>query len=172
MIKLIPNYRMRHFAISLVLGLTASTQAFVAAPLHRRFASALRSAPICLSQDPTPEVPSGADLSASSTWSRTPSGLRFVDETVGREPTAAPQVLSVRFEGSLLSDGRRVEIDGRSSPLTIVLGEDLPVLQEMLSGMRVGGTRRVLLPPSADINPESGTGEIAADDTIRFELEV
>jgi FKBP-type peptidyl-prolyl cis-trans isomerase len=54
----------------------------------------------------------------------------------------------------------------------VALGEpELPVIVEMVSGMRIGGKRRVLLPPSAELSPESGN-EIRADDTIRFDVEV
>jgi hypothetical protein len=55
----------------------------------------------------------------------------------------------------------------------VALGEpELPVIVEMISGMRIGGKRRVLLPPSAELSPQSEGGEIAADDTIRFDVEV
>jgi len=135
-----------------------------------RCAPALRAAPICLTEKTLDPV---APSAGATVWNKTPSGLRYVDEAIGQdEPPVAPQVLTVSCEGSLLSDGRRVEFDGRKSPFTVVLGEDLPVLLEMVAGMRVGGKRRVLLPPSADAKPQSGTGEIAGDDTIRFEVKV
>lgn len=84
-----------------------------------------RIAPIRLSSDgPDSVSPSKANASSTArgdqSWLQTKSGLRYVDEVVGSgKPAAPPQVLIVRCEGSLLSDGRRVEFDGRSQPLKV-----------------------------------------------------
>lgn len=77
-------------------------------------------APIRLMEGGADQPPAAADPSAKVVWSTTKSGLRYVDEIEGSgDLVAAPMVLSVRCEGSLLSDGRRVEFDGRASPLTV-----------------------------------------------------
>jgi hypothetical protein len=56
-------------------------------------------------------------------WLKTKSGLRYVDEVVGSgELAAAPQVLIVRCQGSLLSDGRPVNFNGREQPLKVCAG--------------------------------------------------
>lgn len=59
------------------------------------------------------------------------------------------------------------------SAMQVALGEpELPVILEMISGMKLGGKRRVLLPPSSDLRPQSGGGEMSSEDTIRFDVEV
>ena len=53
-------------------------------------------------------------------------------------------------------------------PLTVILEEDderLDLLTEAIAGMRVGGRRRVLLPPSSRYS-------LKEDDTIEFDIEV
>lgn len=77
-----------------------------------------------------------------------------------------------RHVGTTLFFGGTRHETPSSSP-QVALGEpELPVVVEMISGMRIGGKRRVLLPPSADLRPEAGGGEIAGDDTVRFDVEV
>lgn len=98
-----------------------------------------------------------------------------MDVLVGKgELHVAPEVLKIDCNGSLFSDGRKCAFDRRASPLMVVLGQpELPVVLEMIEGMRLGGKRRVLVPPLADANPESGNGgEIVASDTVCFELEL
>ena len=113
-------------------------------------------------------------------WRSTRGGLKYLDEHVGKGALPVlPQVVKVAYTGSLLSDGRRVEFDDEQgkSPLVFQLREMGAVWQDAIEGMRVGGTRRVLIPPSSSFTPLQ-TGAAFAEDplgegeTIRLDLEL
>ena len=109
-----------------------------------------------VAKDVTKDTPIG--------WSSTPSGLKFVDEVVGSGgPIAKGEVIKIHYTVSLLSSGTKV---GSSRwPLTIAVGKhDLPIWDEALVGMRAGGKRRLLVPPSAV--PESQRAKVPDTDRI------
>jgi len=123
-------------------------------------------------------VPMACDLGAceaESQWCTTASGLKYYDDNLGRTdsvPTAS-QVVTIAYTGELLSDGTKVEIFGERSPVTVVIGMmEQPIFEELIDGMKVGGKRRVVIPPSASINVVWGEGEPEDREAIRFELEM
>ena len=127
----------------------------------------------------TPESPSNP-----TAWLTTETGLRYIDDSVGDgELPSAESVVQVAYSGELLSDGRKVSFSGpmgsgqRTSPITFILGtESSPaVLQEALTcspPMRVGGKRRLLIPPSSSFKPIAGSGNIDGADSGRFDIEL
>lgn len=80
------------------------------------------------------------------------------------------------YQGELLSDGRRVEFGdaGAKSPIIFRFGDaSVPSLwSEAIAGMRVGGRRKLMVPPSSKYRPEAAAGVIQDGETIRFELEL
>ena len=109
-------------------------------------------------------------------WCVSSSGLKYVDDVVGggEEPTAE-QVVKVEYSGTVLSDGRKVEFPGAKSPLTFVLGKGVPLWEEAIGGMRIGGKRRLMVPPSAGLRPTAAAGSqgvIEEGETIRFVFEL
>jgi hypothetical protein len=97
-------------------------------------------------------------------------GIRYIDTLVGDgEEAASGQLLTVHYTGSLLSDSSQVLASTRSGdPLTFTLDDgDSPLFDEACVGMRVGGKRRVLVPPSNTIPNWTPIG-----DTGRFDLEL
>lgn len=125
-----------------------------------------------VSLDSSPE-----SCDAEAGWCTSASGLKYIDEdaAAGGEAPAAPQVVKVAYAGTVLSDGRKVEFPGAKSPLRWVLGSGPPLWEEAVAGMRVGGRRRLLVPPSASFRAQATSGSagaIEADETIRFEFEL
>mmetsp|Transcript_4293 Transcript_4293/g.9813 ORF Transcript_4293/g.9813 Transcript_4293/m.9813 type:complete len:239 (-) Transcript_4293:135-851(-) len=106
-----------------------------------------------------------------------PSGLRFVETEPGRGPLpAAGDVVTVSYAGELLSDGRKVEFPtATDSTLKFVRGAaTIKLWDALVEDMRIGGRRRVLVPPSAEFQPRqtSSSGAIDEGETIRFDLDL
>lgn len=111
-------------------------------------------------------------------WRTTASGFKYVDEVLGSgSMPGVGQQISVHYTVSLLSCGGMVETSIGKSPICFELGSRDALWNEALEGMRVGGRRRVIVPPSAEASPESllssedeePTGEV---DSLRFEFEL
>merc|ERR1740130_258965 len=76
------------------------------------------------------------------------------------------QTVTIAYKASYLSSGEIIEETAKSRPLGFTLGSDsLPMFQEAVEGMAVGGTRRVMLPPSSKYSS-------LEEDTVQFDLEL
>ena len=106
-------------------------------------------------------------------WSATESGYKYIDEVVGSGD--APQdedVVQVHYTVTLLSSGTTLGSSRGNQPLTFALGKhDVPIWDEALKGMRVGGQRRMLVPPSAI--PDTQIDKVPGEDRVlRFDFEL
>mmetsp|Transcript_38645 Transcript_38645/g.96044 ORF Transcript_38645/g.96044 Transcript_38645/m.96044 type:complete len:232 (+) Transcript_38645:32-727(+) len=102
-----------------------------------------------------------------------PSGLRYVEKAKGEGALpAVGEVIAVEYLGEIVSDGRKVVFPDAPDQLVFVRGQaPVKVWDAIVEGMRVGGKRRVFVPPSAEFQPvQSGSGAIGKGETIRFEL--
>lgn len=109
----------------------------------------------------------GVDL---STMTRTSTGLYYGDRTVGTGAVAqAGKTVGVYYTG-WLKDGRR--FDGRTSgePLTWVLGQRMiEGFNQGVAGMKVGGKRLLVIPPSLGYGSEPYYS-IPANSILVFEV--
>ena len=117
------------------------------------------------------------------TYATTASGLRWVDVKVGIAQAAkAGDAVVVQYSGALISGaGRSVgaglvatwEVDERRARFAIGGGR-AGMWEECTVGMRVGGKRRVLVPPSATLRPlkKGQRDTIPPDETARFDCEL
>ena len=111
------------------------------------------------------------------TYQTTASGLRFLDEQLGCSDgaVAAPgQAVRVQYSFRLLSsNAARTTWDIGAS---LALGSDrCGFWDEALAGMREGGRRRVLVPPSASLRPLRNQGvrdTIPNGETAVYEIEL
>jgi FKBP-type peptidyl-prolyl cis-trans isomerase FkpA len=115
--------------------------------------------------DATPEPPRPEEARPPAEYQRSASGLRYLD--VRRGPSDAPlatlgQAVRIRYCGRLLSGasrsvgGGRVavwEVEQRDVTLGLGRGGARSIWDEGVPGMRVGGVRRVLVPPGATLRP-------------------
>ncbi len=110
----------------------------------------------------------------------TPGGVQVTELQVGTGLEAAPgRTLSVLYTGWLWERGRKglVFDTNRESgdPLTFKLGKGKVILgwEEGLRGLRVGGRRRLLVPPELAYGPQ-GTpdGTIPPHTPLCFEVEL
>jgi FKBP-type peptidyl-prolyl cis-trans isomerase len=112
----------------------------------------------------------GVDLSAMT---RTSSGLYYRDITVGTGAVAqSGRDVGVYYQGWLVSGTR---FDGRTSgaPFTFRLGtgEVIRGWDEGLVGMRVGGKRQLVIPPSLGYGA-AGRGSVPPNAIMVFEVEL
>ena len=117
-----------------------------------------------------------ADLSVEScepevAWCTTTNGVKIYDDVVGTgDEPAAGQVVYVHYTGTLLSTGAEFASTLGRSPYAFKVGSTAGWDDGVL-GMRVGGKRRVLFPPSSAFAPVSSKG-IPDASTLRFEVEL
>ncbi len=105
---------------------------------------------------------------------RTSSGLYFEDVTTGNGTTAASgRLVSVLYEG-WLPDGTR--FDGRTNPaqpfqFTLGFGQVIRGWDEGVTGMRVGGVRKLVIPPSLGYGNRA-VGPIPTNSILVFRVEL
>mmetsp|Transcript_51624 Transcript_51624/g.85620 ORF Transcript_51624/g.85620 Transcript_51624/m.85620 type:complete len:245 (-) Transcript_51624:162-896(-) len=105
-------------------------------------------------------------------WNTTASGCRYVDEFIGTgDQPEKLQVVSVHYTVTLLNSGTSLGTSRGRWPLTFALGKhSVPIWDEALKDMRVGGRRRLIVPPSAI--PKSQAARLPPEESIRIDLEV
>jgi FKBP-type peptidyl-prolyl cis-trans isomerase len=100
---------------------------------------------------------------------RTSSGLYYEDIEAGTgEPTAAGQDVQVAYAG-WLKDG--TEFDRGQFGFRLGAGQVVPGFDEGVAGMRVGGTRRIIIPPDLGYGAR-GSGPIPPNSILVFRIEL
>lgn len=100
---------------------------------------------------------------------RRASGLYVQDLVMGNGAVSTRgRTVVVRYTG-WLPDGRRFD----SGEITVSLGTNktIPAWEEGLLGMRVGGKRRLVVPPNLGYGSR-GAGEIPPNAVLVFEMEM
>tara|TARA_B110001452_G_scaffold130856_1_gene108692 strand:+ start:120 stop:845 length:726 start_codon:yes stop_codon:yes gene_type:complete len=121
----------------------------------------VRAARVSMYVDDTP-----AEIS-SVQWLKSENGLSYKELEAGSGTMPDPtQTIAVAFKASYLSSGEVIEETAASRPLTFTLGSgSLPMFQEAVDGMAVGGTRRVMLPPTSMYSSLD-------EETVQFDVEL
>jgi peptidylprolyl isomerase len=106
----------------------------------------------------------------------TESGLRYLDATVGAGRRPQPgQYLVVHYTG-WLTDGSTFDSSwNRGQPFIFPVGQGLVIAgwEEGVAGMRVGGQRRLIIPPELGYGSAGpGGGLIPPDTTLIFDVEL
>jgi peptidylprolyl isomerase len=103
------------------------------------------------------------------------SGLRFIDTSPGTGVEAQScQLVSVRYAGQLV-DG--TEFDRSEDPYLFIPGQGqlIPGFEQGVVGMKVGGERRLIIPPSLAYGSQArvdsqGNEVIPANSTLIFDV--
>jgi FKBP-type peptidyl-prolyl cis-trans isomerase FkpA len=109
----------------------------------------------------------------------TESGLQFEDTIVGSGAQAqAGQHVSVHYTGWLYNDGvKGAKFDSskdRNDPFGFGLGggQVIKGWDEGVQGMKVGGTRTLVIPPQLGYGARGAGGVIPPNATLMFEVEL
>ena len=110
---------------------------------------------------PTIVVPSGTP----------PTQLESADLITGTGATAqAGDSVTVQYVLATYSSGKEIQSSWTSQPFTFALGEGQVIKgwDEGVVGMKVGGRRELIIPPSLGYGAQSPGSGIAANDTLVF----
>ena len=109
----------------------------------------------------------------------TSSGLQYDDTVLGTgEVAQAGQSVSVHYTGWLYQDGvKGAKFDSskdRNDPFSFDLGAGMVIRgwDEGVQGMRVGGTRVLVIPPVLGYGARGAGGVIPPNATLMFEVEL
>jgi peptidylprolyl isomerase len=115
---------------------------------------------------PTVVVPSGSP----------PAGLESADLIVGKGAVAKAEPDSVEVEYVLATYSSRkvIQSSWTSQPFGFTLGEGqvIPGWDEGVMGMRAGGRRELIIPPSLGYGSRTPGAGIAANDTLVFVIDL
>jgi FKBP-type peptidyl-prolyl cis-trans isomerase FkpA len=112
-------------------------------------------------------------------YNTTASGLQFEDVIVGTGEAAEPGLnVSVHYTGWLYENGqagRKFDSSkDRGDPFEFPLGAGRVIRgwDEGVAGMKVGGTRRLIIPPELGYGARGAGGVIPPNATLLFEVEL
>ena len=121
------------------------------------------------------------NVNSNTTLGQAPSTAPQITELQGQEiavgtgsaEVAEGDTITVHYIGSFL-DGQKFDSSyDRNEPFTITVGADQVIVgfDQGVRGMKVGGKRKILIPPSLAYG-EKGAGPIPANTPIVFEVEL
>ena len=106
---------------------------------------------------------------------KTPSGLSYVDEVVGSGPSPqSGQTVSVHYTG-WLTNGQKFDSSlDRGAPFEFVLGQGNVIRgwDEGVASMKVGGKRRLTIPPQLAYGASGVGNTIPPNATLVFEVQL
>ena len=105
----------------------------------------------------------------------TDSGLKFEDTTVGSGAIASQgQTVSVHYTGWLENGTKFDSSKDRNEPFEFKLGAGQVIRgwDEGVAGMKIGGVRRLTIPPQLGYGDRGAGGVIPPKATLIFEVEL
>jgi peptidylprolyl isomerase len=123
---------------------------------------------------PTPAAEGPPPLPAMVQWHTTPSGVKYAEVSAGSG--AIPndgQVVVVHFTG-WLDDGTQFDSSKTRKAFGFPLGSGQVIRgwDEGVRGMRVGGTRRLVVPAALGYGSRGVPGRIPPDATLTFDIQL
>jgi FKBP-type peptidyl-prolyl cis-trans isomerase len=112
--------------------------------------------------------------SAAATSTATGGKLQIKDLKVGKGATAKTgDSVTVNYTGWLM-DGTKFDSSIGKAPFPFVLGagQVIPGWDQGVVGMKVGGTRELIIPPSLGYGSQGAGGVIPPDATLKFDVEL
>jgi peptidylprolyl isomerase len=104
----------------------------------------------------------------------TPSGLRITDLVIGDGPEAnSGESVSVNYRGTL-ANGKEFDSSYGRGPFSFPLGAGRVIRgwDEGVAGMKVGGKRKLVIPPDLAYGERGAGGVIPPNATLTFEVEL
>ncbi len=117
-----------------------------------------------------PAKPSTTAKTKNMSEITTPSGLKYVDVKVGEGATpVAGQKITVKYLGTL-ENGQK--FDGGSIDFNVGQGQVIKGWDEGLLTMKVGGSRKLIIPPDLAYGSRSPGAGIPPNATLLFDVEL
>lgn len=117
----------------------------------------------------------GGSMAESNQEVTTPSGLKYVDQTVGTGDVAvAGKNVSVHYTG-WLENGKKFDSSvDRGQPFSFPLGAGRVIKgwDEGVQGMKVGGKRKLTIPSDLGYGSRGAGGVIPPNATLIFDVEL
>ena len=133
----------------------------------------------CGSSNPTnpnlSDPANGPTVVSDSKYKTTTSGLKYFDLTAGTGAVAtAGQVVTVHYEGWLQTGQKFDSSRDRGQPFVFGLGAGQVIRgwDEGVAGIRIGGKRQLVLPPTLAYGANGAPPVIPPNATLIFEVEV
>ena len=114
----------------------------------------------------------GVDTAAMT---KTPSGLRYQDVTKGQGAEAKPnRTVSVHYTGWLPNGEKFDSSRDRNQPFSFTLGAGQVIAgwDEGVAGMKVGGRRKLVIPPDLGYGTAGAPPDIPPGATLVFDVEL
>jgi hypothetical protein len=103
----------------------------------------------------------------------TPAGVRYVDLKEGTGPTVpAGAIIEAHYTGRLANGKKFDSSRDRGAPAKMPLSGVIRGLQEGIAGMKVGGRRKLIIPPTLGYGAVGRPGEIPPDATLVYDIEI
>jgi FKBP-type peptidyl-prolyl cis-trans isomerase FkpA len=117
-----------------------------------------------------------AELGVDTTkMTKAPSGLWYTDVTTGQGADAEPgRTVRVHYTGWLPSGKKFDSSRDRGEPFafTLAAGQVITGWDEGVKGMKVGGRRKLVLPPSMAYGDAGAPPDIPPGSTLVFDVEI
>jgi peptidylprolyl isomerase len=105
-----------------------------------------------------------------------PAELEIVDEIEGTGEQAQPgQTVSAHYVGVSFSTGEEFDASwnrGRPLDFQLGVGQVIPGWDDGIAGMKVGGRRRLVIPPHLAYGSRGAGGVIGPDETLIFVVDL
>jgi len=122
-------------------------------------------------------VAAGKDKTGAGKEIVTPSGLHYIDVKVGTGPMPKPgQTVRVHYTGTLMN-GTKFDSSydhPDKQPIEFPLGQHAVIAgwDEGIATMKVGGKRKLIIPPALAYGDHSPTPDIPNNSTLNFDVEL
>ena len=123
----------------------------------------------------TPQQVSTTSAESMDNFTTTPDGLKIQDETLGNGIEAkSGDTVTVNYVG-MLENGTKFDSSyDKNAPFTTQIGVGLVIKgwDEGIVGMKVGGKRKLIIPPNLGYGQQGAGGTIPPNATLIFEVEL
>lgn len=157
-------------------GMVFAAASLCAAAAFGAETTSTASAPSMKDKETTAAKPeTSAKPAASGKEATLPSGTKYVDEVVGTGAEAKPGMqVSVHYTGTLTSGKKFDSSRDRNEPFSFQLGggQVIKGWDEGVAGMKVGGKRKLTIPPEAGYGARGAGGLIPPNATLLFDVEL